>query len=116
MNLLLPAAFFLQLNLSSAECGDSDDFKFTSAALSLDPKTKIEYRSTQTKQEIIMTTEASAFLGFGFASDGSQKMIGNNAVIGTLSLTFPPYGPALKYSLGFKSRMEFPCLELNHSL
>lgn len=91
---------FHLINAASGECEDSDEFKFTPVILSIDPKTSLRYRSTETKLEIIMQTEASAFLGFGFASDGTQKMVGNNAIIGTVMDDTSPYGLPLKYSLG----------------
>jgi Eukaryotic cytochrome b561. len=58
------------------------------------------YRSTSTTLEVTMESTNVGWLGFGFAADGSQKMIGNNAVIGLLTSPTSPFGVAQKYSLG----------------
>lgn len=88
---------FLFGQVAADECADA---KFTTVVLSLDPPTRIMYRSTSTTLEVTMESTNIGWLGFGFAADGSEKMIGNNAVIGLLTSPTSPFGVAQKYSLG----------------
>jgi len=96
--LILSGIFHLVAVAASAdECADA---KYTTVILSLDPPTRILYRSTSTALEVMMESTNVGWIGFGFASDGTEKMVGNKAVIGILSTSSSPVGVVRKYSLG----------------
>lgn len=79
--LLVSALICLVLARADEEC----DSKYTTVVVSLFPPTQIRYRSTSTTLEVIMESTKVAWLGFGYAADGTSTMVGNKAVIGVLS-------------------------------
>jgi hypothetical protein len=100
LRLFLALVAYSSAAAANDECGDGADTIYTTVVLSLDPQTRISYRSTSTIFELIMESTNIGWLGFGFAADGSEKMIGNKAVIGYLPSQNSPIGVAQKYSLG----------------
>ncbi len=86
---------------TAQECGGTpiEDLATKQIILRSTPRTIVEYRSTETKLYITMTSEAEAYLGIGYAKNGMAAMVGNDAVIGTKLSSSLPKGPVLRYAL-----------------
>ena len=96
------AVLFFQFQLCLSECNDVavEKLKTSSVILNTSPRTIVEYRLTETELHVTMTSEKIAYLGFGYASDGTSKMLGNTGIIGTLSNpSNPTSGSVLKHSM-----------------
>ena len=94
-------ALFLRLRLCASECNGipPEDLATTTVLLSAKPRTIIEYRSTETKLHVTMTSEMEGWLGIGYAKGGKFVMVGNDAVIGTKSSSSQPTGLVRKFAL-----------------
>ena len=96
------AVISLQFHSCLSECNDVavENIRTSSVIPKTSPRTIVEYRLTEAKMYLPMTSEKIAYLGFGYASDGIQKMLGITGTIGTLfNLSNLTSGSVLKHPM-----------------